>query len=192
MKICVYGASSSTIDKSFIDAGEALGRAIAERGHAVVYGGGAEGMMGAAARGAKEKNGEIVGIAPSFFKVDGSLFDGCTEFIYTDNMRQRKELLETRSDAFIVTPGGAGTYDEFFEIFTLRQLNRHTKAIAILNINGYFNPLIELLDNAIEKNFMTESNRQLYFVSKSIEETLDYIENYVPVEMALNEFKDIK
>ena len=192
MKICVYGASSSTIDKSFVDAGEALGRAIAERGHAVVYGGGAEGMMGAAARGAKEKNGEIVGIAPSFFKVDGSLFDGCTEFIYTDNMRQRKELLETRSDAFIVTPGGAGTYDEFFEIFTLRQLNRHTKAIAILNINGYFNPLIELLDNAIEKNFMTESNRQLYFVSKSIEETLDYIENYVPVEMALNEFKDIK
>ena len=131
MKICVYGASSSTIDKSFIDAGEALGRAIAERGHAVVYGGGAEGMMGAAARGAKEKNGEIVGIAPSFFKVDGSLFDGCTEFIYTDNMRQRKELLETRSDAFIVTPGGAGTYDEFFEIFTLRQLSRHTKAIAI-------------------------------------------------------------
>lgn len=192
MKICVYGASSSTIDKSFIDAGEALGRAIAERGHAVVYGGGAEGMMGAAARGAKEKNGEIVGIAPSFFKVDGSLFDGCTEFIYTDNMRQRKELLETRSDAFIVTPGGAGTYDEFFEIFTLRQLSRHTKAIAILNINGYFNPLIELLDNAIEKNFMTEANRELYFVSESIEETLDYIENYVPVEMALNEFKDIK
>lgn len=192
MKICVYGASSSTIDKSFIDAGEALGRAIAERGHAVVYGGGAEGMMGAAARGAKEKNGEIVGIAPSFFKVDGSLFDGCTEFIYTDNMRQRKELLETRSDAFIVTPGGAGTYDEFFEIFTLRQLSRHTKAIAILNINGYFNPLIELLDNAIEKNFMTESNRQLYFVSESIEETLNYLETYVPVEMALNEFKDIK
>lgn len=192
MKICVYGASSSTIDKSFIDAGEALGRAIAERGHAVVYGGGAEGMMGAAARGAKEKNGEIVGIAPSFFKVDGSLFDGCTEFIYTDNMRQRKELLETRSDAFIVTPGGAGTYDEFFEIFTLRQLNRHTKAIAILNINGYFNPLIELLDNAIEKNFMTESNRQLYFVSESIEETLNYLETYVPVEFSLDQVKDIK
>ena len=192
MKICVYGASSSTIDKSFIDAGEALGRTIAERGHAVIYGGGAEGMMCAAARGAKEKNGEIVGIAPSFFQVDGSLFDGCTEFIYTENMRQRKELLENRSDAYIVTPGGAGTFDEFFEIFTLRQLNRHTKAIAILNINGYFDPLIALLDNAIEKNFMTEANRELYFVSTSIEETLDYIENYVPVEMALNEFKDIK
>ncbi len=192
MKLCVYGASSSTIDKSFIDAGEALGRAIAQRGHTVVYGGGAEGMMGAAARGAKEKNGEIIGIAPSFFKVDGSLFEGCTEFIYTDNMRQRKELLETRSDAYIVTPGGAGTYDEFFEIFTLRQLNRHTKAIAILNINGYFDPLIALLENAIEKNFMTEANRELYFVSDNIDETLEYIENYKPVEFSLNQFKDIK
>lgn len=192
MKLCVYGASSSTIDKSFIDAGEALGRAIAQRGHTVVYGGGAEGMMGAAARGAKEKNGEIIGIAPSFFKVDGSLFEGCTEFIYTDNMRQRKELLETRSDAYIVTPGGAGTYDEFFEIFTLRQLNRHTKAIAILNINGYFDPLIALLGNAIEKNFMTEANRELYFVSDNIDETLEYIENYKPVEFSLNQFKDIK
>lgn len=192
MKLCVYGASSSTIDKSFIDAGEALGRAIAQRGHTVVYGGGAEGMMGAAARGAKEKNGEIIGIAPSFFKVDGSLFEGCTEFIYTDNMRQRKELLETRSDAYIVTPGGAGTYDEFFEIFTLRQLNRHTKAIAILNINGYFDPLIALLENAIEKNFMTEANRELYFVSDSIDEVLNYVESYVPVEFSLNQFKDIK
>lgn len=192
MKICVYGASSSTIDKSFIDAGEALGRAIAERGHTVVYGGGAEGMMGAAARGAKEKNGEIVGIAPSFFQVDGSLFDACTEFVYTENMRQRKELLETRSDAYIVTPGGAGTYDEFFEIFTLRQLNRHTKAIAILNINGYFDPLIALLENAIEKNFMTEANRKLYFVSASIEETLDYLESYVPVEFSLTDVKDVK
>lgn len=192
MKLCVYGASSSTIDKSFIDAGEALGRAIAQRGHTVVYGGGAEGMMGAAARGAKEKNGEIIGIAPSFFKVDGSLFEGCTEFIYTDNMRQRKELLETRSDAYIVTPGGAGTYDEFFEIFTLRQLNRHTKAIAILNINGYFDPLIALLENAIEKNFMTEANRELYFVSDNIDETLEYIENYKPVEFSLDQFKDIK
>lgn len=192
MKLCVYGASSSTIDKSFIDAGEALGRAIAQRGHTVVYGGGAEGMMGAAARGAKEKNGEIIGIAPSFFKVDGSLFEGCTEFIYTDNMRQRKELLETRSDAYIVTPGGAGTYDEFFEIFTLRQLNRHTKAIAILNINGYFDPLIALLENAIEKNFMTEANRELYFVSDSIDEVLNYVESYVPVEFSLDQFKDIK
>lgn len=192
MKICVYGASSSTIDKSFIDAGEALGKAIAERGHTVVYGGGAEGMMGAAARGAKEKNGEIVGIAPSFFQVDGSLFDGCTEFVYTENMRQRKELLETRSDAYIVTPGGAGTYDEFFEIFTLRQLNRHTKAIAILNINGYFDPLIALLENAIEKNFMTEANRKLYFVSDSIEQTLDYLESYVPVKFSLTDVKDVK
>ena len=192
MNICVYGASSSTIDKSFIEGGEALGRIIGNHKHSVVYGGGAEGMMGAVARGARSANGDVIGIAPSFFKVDGALFDGCTEFVFTDTMRQRKQLLEERSDAFIVTPGGAGTFDEFFEIFTLRQLNRHQKAIAILNINGYFDPLVKLLDKAIEGNFMTEANRKLYFVSDSAEEIIGYIENYKPEDFKIYDFKDIQ
>lgn len=192
MNICVYGASSSTIDKKFIEGGEALGKLIAEKGHSVVYGGGREGMMGAAARGAVSRGGSVIGIAPSFFKVDGALFDGCTEFIYTDTMRERKKLLEEYSDAFIVTPGGAGTFDEFFEIFTLRQLDRHRKPIVIFNINGYFDPLNSLLENAIQLNFMTEANRSLYFISDSAEEILAYIEGYKPTETALSELKDIK
>ncbi len=192
MNICVYGASSSTIDKKFIEGGEALGELIAEKGHSVVYGGGREGMMGAAARGAVSRGGNVIGIAPSFFKVDGALFDGCTEFIYTDTMRERKKLLEEYSDAFIVTPGGAGTFDEFFEIFTLRQLDRHRKPIVIFNINGYFDPLNSLLENAIQLNFMTEANRSLYFISDSAEEILAYIEGYKPTETALSELKDIK
>lgn len=192
MNICVYGASSSTIDKGFINGGEALGRMIAEKGYGVVYGGGKEGMMGAVARGAVSNGGKVTGIAPSFFKVDGSLFDGCTEFIYTETMRERKKLLEERSDAFIVTPGGAGTFDEFFEIFTLRQLDRHRKPIAIFNINGYFDPLNALLENAIKLNFMTEANRSLYFISDSADEILSYIENYKPAKTNISEFKDIK
>ena len=109
MNICIYGASSNIIDDVYIKDGESLGSIIAKRGHGIVYGGGAEGMIGAVARGVSQENGSIIGIAPSFFKVDGVLYDKCTEFIYTDTMRNRKEKMELLSDAFLVTPGGIGT-----------------------------------------------------------------------------------
>lgn len=104
MKLCIYGAASNNIDKSYIDSGEALGQALAENGHSIVYGGGKNGMMGAVARGVAALNGEIIGVAPSFFLVDGVLFEDCTEFIYTETMRERKQIMEEKSDAFIVTP----------------------------------------------------------------------------------------
>lgn len=192
MEICVYGASSSTIDKSYIDAGELLGAKIAKRNHIVVYGGGAEGMMGAVARGARSENGQVIGIAPSFFKVDGSLYDDCTEFIYTETMRTRKKLLEDKSDAFLVTPGGIGTFDEFFEIITLRQLGQHLKPIAIYNINGYFDPMIEMMKNAIRQNFMTAANEELYFVSDDADAVLNYIETHKPEDLDLSALKDVK
>lgn len=192
MEICVYGASSSTIDKSYIEAGELLGALIAKRNHIVVYGGGAEGMMGAVARGARSENGEVIGIAPSFFKVDGSLYDDCTEFIYTETMRTRKKLLEDKSDAFLVTPGGIGTFDEFFEIITLRQLGQHLKPIAIYNINGYFDPMIEMMKNAIRQNFMTAANEELYFVSDDADAVLNYIETHKPEDLDLSALKDVK
>lgn len=172
MKLCIYGAASNNIDKSFLTEGEELGKSLAINGHTVVFGGGANGMMGAVARGAFSKGGEIIGIAPTFFDVDGILFKDCTKFIYTDTMRERKQLMDENSDAFIVTPGGIGTFDEFFEIYSLRQLKRHTKKIIIFNINGYFNPLLEMLDLAIEQNFLSAANRDLLYVCDTIDEIL--------------------
>lgn len=192
MNICVYGASSNSIDKLYIEKGEELGSLIAKGGDTVVYGGGAGGMMGAVARGARSENGNVIGVSPSFFKVDGSLYDNCTEFIYTDTMRQRKEILENRSDGFIVTPGGVGTMDEFFEIFTLRQLDKHHKPIAIFNINGYYDQLIAMLEHTITEKFMSPKNRKLWFESDKPEKILDYIKNFVPEEIKLTELKDIK
>ena len=192
MKLCIYGASSNAIDKSFLDAGELLGEAIAESNHSVVFGGGAAGLMGAVARGAKAKNGEIIGISPSFFNVDGILFEDCTEMIYTKTMRERKQLLEEMSDAFIITPGGIGTFDEFFEIYTLRQLGCHQKPIAIYNTNGYYNPLIDMLNNAIDKSFMPNTNMDLIFISDSPHEIINHIENYNPANYETAEFKFIK
>ncbi len=192
MKICIYGASSNAIDKSFLEAGENLGVAIAKSNHAVVFGGGAAGLMGAVARGAKSENGEIIGISPSFFNVDGILFQECTEMIYTETMRERKQLLEEMSDAFIVTPGGIGTFDEFFEIYTLRQLGVHQKPIAIYNTNGYYNSLIDMLNNAIDKSFMPNINMDLIFISDSPQEIIKHIENYNPADYDAAEFKFIK
>ena len=192
MKLCIYGASSNAIDKSFLDAGELLGEAIAESNHSVVFGGGAAGLMGAVARGAKAKNGEIIGISPSFFNVDGILFEDCTEMIYTKTMRERKQLLEEMSDAFIITPGGIGTFDEFFEIYNLRQLGCHQKPIAIYNINGYYNSLIDMLNNAIDKSFMPNTNMDLIFISDSPHEIINHIENYNPANYETAEFKFIK
>ena len=182
MKICIYGASSNIIDKSFIDAGEQLGKEIAQNGHSVIFGGGAAGLMGAVARGMRSKGGNIIGVTPTFFKVDGMLFEDCTDMIYTETMRERKKLLEEMSDAFIVTPGGIGTFDEFFEIYTLRQLGVHQKPIAILNTDGYYDSLIDMLKNAIDKNFMPEANMNLLFISDNPKEILNHIENYNPDE----------
>ncbi len=192
MKICIYGASSNAIDKSFIDAGELLGQTIAKSNHSVVFGGGAAGLMGAVARGAHQQNGKIIGICPSFFNVDGALFTDCTQMIYTETMRERKQLLDEMSDAFIITPGGIGTFDEFFEIYTLRQLATHKKPIAIYNTDGYYNPLIDMLNNAINKNFMPSTNMDLLFISDNPKDIINYIENYDPANYEAAEFKFIK
>lgn len=178
MRICVYGAASNEIDKSYIEAGVAFGRELSSRGHSLVFGGGANGLMGAVARGVSENNGYIIGIAPEFFNVDGALFSKCNELIKTQTMRERKALMEEKSDAFVVTPGGIGTFEEFFEILTLRSLDRHKKPIAILNTNGYYDDLLSFLKNGVEQNFLRESNLDLFFVNSNGEEILDFLESY--------------
>ncbi|MGN0396256.1 MAG: LOG family protein, partial [Coprococcus sp.] len=102
MNICIYGASSNDIDPSYIEAVRKLGTMMAERGHTLVFGAGGQGLMGAAARGVSSKNGHIIGVAPSFFDVDGILYENDMELIKTDTMRERKQIMEDRSDAFIM------------------------------------------------------------------------------------------
>lgn len=191
MRICVYGAASSEIDKSFVEAGEELGRRMVERGHSLVFGGGRNGMMGATARGISERNGKILGIAPAFFNDNNAevSFNDCTEFIHTETMRERKRLLEENSDAFIISPGGIGTFDEFFEILTLKQLGRHNKAIVILNINNYFDNMLKMMEISIEQKFITSDCVELYKVIDNIEDTLNYIENYDPTDIDLSKVK---
>ena len=191
MTICVYGASSELIDNEYITTTEELGRKMADRGHSLVYGAGAQGLMGAVARGMYEKGGTIVGVAPSFFNVDGVLFENCTEMISTETMRQRKQIMEDRADCFVMTPGGIGTFEEFFEILTLKQLARHKKAIAVLNINGYYDTMEKMMQEAIAGKFMKPECSKLYKIFTDIDEMLDYLENYDEDFVDISRMKNI-
>ena len=173
MQMCVYGASSNDILPSFLQAGEELGLAMARRGHGLVFGGGQTGMMGAVARGMTKGGGKLVGVAPYFFDTEGVLYKDCTEFIFTETMRERKAIMEERADVFIMTPGGIGTFEEFFEILTLRQLGRHNKPIYVLNTNGYYDALQHMLELAIEQKFMCPDCRNLWKVFEDPEKLLD-------------------
>ena len=192
MNICVYGASSTEIDKLYINATEELGEELGKAGHNRVYGGGANGLMGAAARGFVKGGGEVIGVAPSFFQVDGVLFEKCTEMIYTETMRERKQIMEEKADAFVAVPGGIGTFDELFEILTLKQLGRHNKPIVIYNINGYYDSLIAMLDNAVRQKFMTEKSKALLKVVNTPKDLLTYLTEYKGEDFDFSVLKKVK
>lgn len=191
MNICVYGAASNQIDQKYIEATEALGEAMAKKGHTLVFGGGDSGVMGATARGMTRGGGKIIGVAPSFF-VDGVLYKQCTEFHQTETMRQRKQIMEDNADGFVMAPGGIGTFEEFFEILTLKQLNRHEKPIVVLNIAGYYDKLLSFMEYSVAEGFMSESCKELYQTVETVEETLDYLENYEAHMRSTEEYKNLR
>ena len=191
MKIAVYGAASSLIDDLYKQAGTELGRKMVERGHGLVFGGGANGMMGAVAKGVYEKGGYLLGVVPQFFHDTNAeiSFKHCTDYIYTNTMRERKKEMEEKCDAFIITPGGIGTLDEFFEILTLKQLGRHNKAIAIYNINGFYDEMASSLYRMAKEEFITSDCAELCKVFTDADEMLKYIEEYDSSEIDLSKVK---
>ncbi len=192
MRICVYGAASPTIDKEYMRIVEDMGEALAKRGHSLVFGGGGNGLMGAAARGFKRGDAYILGVIPKFFKEETveEICNFCNELVMPETMRERKQIMEDNSDAFIVVPGGIGTYEEFFEILTLKQLCRHNKPIAIYNINGYYDSLHEVIKQAIGKNFIRENCLELYKITENLDDIIGYIEDESKKIHTIKELKD--
>lgn len=175
MVVCVYGASGAEIDKSYIEKTELLGEKLAKRGHSLVFGGGKLGLMGAAARGFRKGGGHIKGVIPTFFRDYDVIFD-CDEFQWTETMRERKQYMEDNSDAFIVTPGGIGTYEEFFEVLTLKQLARLSKPIVIFNVNGFFDKLLEVFSDNVRDGFIRPQTPELFKVTDNIDEVISIVE----------------
>ena len=192
MRICVYGAASPTIDPEYMELVEQMGKEMVSRGHSLVFGGGGNGLMGAAARGVRSVGGHILGVIPKFFDEENveAICDFCDELIQPNTMRERKQIMEDNADAFIVVPGGIGTLEEFFEILTLKQLCRHNKPIAIYNLKGYYDDINHAMEQAMKKNFIRENCKELYFTTDNLSELFTYIENPAEEIRTVKELKD--
>ena len=188
MRICVYGAASPTIDPEFIRKTEEMGAELAKRGHSMVFGGGANGLMGAAARGVRSGGGVI----PQYKEQEKeeTIYHVAEEIYVPDTMRQRKQIMEDYADAFVMVPGGIGTFEEFFEILTLKQLCRHNKPIAIYNLDNYFAELLHMMQVSMDKNFIRETVDELYFVTDNVNELFTYLETPVADDRNVHDYKE--
>ena len=191
MEICVFGAASVLIDKKYLVEVEKMGEYLAKRGHNLVFGAGGTGCMGAASRGFKKGGGTIHGVVPSFFKEDLDEFVNweCDKMTLTETMRERKGIMEDEADAFIITPGGIGTFEEFFEILTLKQLGRLKKPIAVFNVFGYYDSLNDAIEHSISTGFIKPTCRELFKSFDNIEEMAQYVENENCEDLSVNDYK---
>ena len=175
MNICLYGSGSRKIDEIYTDAAYELGCKIAEKGHTLVFGGGDTGMMGACAHGVHDNRGKTLGIAPEWIGDFEPLCKECSEFIYVDSMDERKNKFLEESDAFIISPGGIGTLDEFFEIITLKKLKQHDKEIIVFNINHFYDKMIEMIEEMGEKGFLYKQE-ELFKIADTVDEIFEHLE----------------
>jgi uncharacterized protein (TIGR00730 family) len=168
--VCVYCASSRTSHPEYREAAFRLGVVLAGRGLGVVYGGGAGGSMGALADGALSKGGRVVGILPRFMADLEWGHTGLSELQLVEDMRTRKHLMLTRSEAAIALPGGSGTLEELLEAITLKRLGLYLNPILLVNTRGFFNPLLDLFAHAIDEHFMDERHARMWEVVGQPEE----------------------
>ena len=176
LSVCVYCSSSDAISDAYPPVAEALGHEIAQRGHTLVYGGGAVGLMGVVAHAAHEHGGEVTGVIPSKLQDREGIAYDADELIVTDTMRERKGIMFRRSDAFVTLPGGYGTLEEFMEVLTLKQLGYHDHPIVILNVDGFFDTLLSFFEELREGRFAREAITDLVHVVSTPDEALDRLE----------------
>lgn len=163
--ICVYCGSSDAVPAAYFTAAQTLGEEIAARNWTLVYGAGATGLMGALANGALARGGRVVGVLPEFFQVPGVYHPNLSALEITPTMHIRKARMAQLADAFIALPGGYGTLDEFFEIVTWAQIGIHHKPIGLLNLNGYYDSLLQFMHTARTQGFLREDPQTPYFVA---------------------------
>jgi uncharacterized protein (TIGR00730 family) len=187
--ICVFCGSNAGADPAYLEAAEAVGRGLAQRGIRVVYGGGKVGMMGAVADAARGAGGEVIGVIPQ------AIFDleightGLDDLRVVGSMHERKALMAELSDAFIALPGGIGTLEELFEVYTWAQLGIHAKPLGLMDVVGYYQPLVAFLDHSVQARFLRPETRTLLAVSDDFDELLTAFETWEPV--ALHKWIDL-
>lgn len=178
--VCVYCGSSAGADPVYVEAARALGALLAERGLGLVYGGARVGLMGAVADAALAAGGSVVGVIPASLQSRELAHGGLTELVVVDSMHERKAIMAERSDAFLALPGGLGTLEELFEVLTWAQLGIHAKPCGVLDVAGYWSPLLAFLDRAVALGFVTQLSRDLLMVEDDGARLLDRFAAYEP------------
>lgn len=178
--IAVYCGSSSGSDATFRTKAFELGKALANKKISVVYGGANVGLMGSVADGALAANGNVIGVMPRFLAVKELEHQHLSQSIIVDTMHERKAKMHDLADGFIALPGGFGTLEELFEMLTWAQLSIHKKPVALLNINGYYNPLIEMIKVMNQNGFLKDEYLDLLLVSDNTDELIQKMTTYIP------------
>lgn len=173
--VCVYAASSTNLSQKYIDAARETGRLLGSNGLRLVNGAGSMGLMGVCSDACLAAGGEVTGVIPQFMKNQGWEHKNLTKLIITDDMAERKKTMAQLSDAVIALPGGCGTLDELTEIITWKQLGMYRGPILIMNIDGYFDPLIEMLERAIDERFMRPVHAQMWKVMNNPNEAIAFL-----------------
>lgn len=181
--ITVFCGSSAGNEAQFKEQAYLLGQTLAAQNIGLVYGGAAIGLMGAVASGAIEHGGTVTGVLPRFLQTKEIAHDGLSELILVDTMHERKQKMNELSDGVIALPGGYGTLEELFEMLTWAQLSLHEKPIALLNIDGFYDELIAMIDKMVQKGFLNKEYKEMIIVSADIDQLIDQMQNYqVPSE----------
>lgn len=180
--ICVYCSSSEYLDEKFYKVAYEFGKMIAKSGDNLVYGGSTCGCMGRVANGVLENGGKVIGIIPKAIMEKGIANPEASEIIVSNDMNDRKMMMEEKADAFVALPGSFGTMDEIFQVIVTKQLSYHKKAIVFLNVDGYYDPLFAMIENFYKYGFARDFNRELYHISNSVEDAIEYLDKYVEKE----------
>ena len=175
--VCVYCASSTRVKQSYFETADRLAKILADRQLSIVYGGGSNGLMGQLADSMIEAGGHITGVIPRFMCEVEWQHTNLSELILVETMHERKEKMAAMADAIVALPGGCGTMEELLEVITWKRLGIFTKPVIIVNIEGYDDDLVAMLNKAVDENFMREEHREMWKVVEKAEDVLQAIEN---------------
>ena len=176
LAICVFCSSSDHVDGAYRAAAIELGQLIGQRGHTLVYGGGSIGLMGQLARSVHQHGGKIIGVIPKLMVDHELCYHESDELIVTETIRQRKQIMDDRSDAFVALPGGFGTLEEMIEALTHRQLHYHDKPIVLINTNRFYEPLLVVFEQFYDEAFAKRKHRNSYDVAATPREAVQCVE----------------
>ncbi len=173
--VCVYSASSTNIDPCYMECAEKLGVLLARKKIRLINGAGNKGLMRACADGVLTSGGEVTGVIPHFMVEEGWHYQALTELVETEDMHERKSRMAELSDGAVALPGGCGTLEELLEVITWKQLGLYLKPIVILNVNHYYDPLLEMLHKAVDQHFMRPEHAAIWCVASTPEEAVDLL-----------------